>query len=165
MRLRDWLLRQLVPGLLAAAMVLLATLFVAGEIIETRLVRQGRYAAVLLAEDSLTLTGVVSDPKKLDATLKFLGAVTAAYINFELIPVNEARTFTVIFEALDDAITVDRFVYRGKTLIITGHAPDAKTGEAFRRRLEAQDYLVTVDYHAYTTVSDNVRFQVTCGLQ
>jgi Tfp pilus assembly protein PilN len=159
----QWL-RSFASGLLAAALILLSTLLLAQRVEASTFFRQSRFVSAVLSQDSTSLTGILSDPQKLDASAKFLGAVTTAYLNFEMIPVNEARTFTVIFESLDSDIAIESFAYQGKTLIIAGEAPDEKTLEAFRQDLEDQAYFTAVGLHQYTTVEDRIRFEMACGL-
>jgi len=155
----------LLSGIIAASIILTSATAAAGLLKNTRLFRQGRFAAALFSEETMSLAGVLSEPKKLDATLKFFGAVTAAYINFEMIPVGEARTFIAVFESLESDIEIDKFTYRGKTLEITGRAPDAATAETFRDNLENYGNLIPVNFHTYTTVDDAVRFNMECFLQ
>jgi Tfp pilus assembly protein PilN len=159
----QWL-RSFASGLLVAALILLSTLLLAQRVVASTFFRQSRFVSAVLSQDSTSLTGILSDPQKLDASAKFLGAVTTAYLNFEMIPVNEARTFTAIFESLDSDIAIDNFTYQGKTLIIAGEAPDEKTLEAFRQDLEDQAYFTAVSLHQYTTVEDRIRFEMACGL-
>ena len=154
----------MLAGIIAAALVLLFAMSCADMVKNSRLLQQGRFAAAVFSQQPTGLAGVLSEPKKFDATLKFLGAVTTAYINFEMIPVGEARTFVAVFESLESDIEIDRFSYKGKTLEIIGIAPDAQTAEAFRLNLERQDVMLSVSYHAYTTVDDRVRFRVGCEL-
>jgi Tfp pilus assembly protein PilN len=163
MTARQWM-RHLAGGFLAGTLILLSTLFLAQQVLGSAFFRQSRFVSAVLSQDSTSLTSILSDPQKLDASAKFLGAVTTAYINFEMIPVNEARTFTVIFESLDSAITIESFAYQGKTLIIAGEAPDEKTLEDFRQDLEDKAYFTAVTLHQYTTVEDRIRFEMTCGL-
>jgi Tfp pilus assembly protein PilN len=160
---KQWL-RSFTSGLLAAALILLSTLFLAQQVVESTFFRRSRFVSAVLSQDSTSLTGILSDPQKLDASAKFLGAVTTAYINFEMIPVNEARTFTVIFESLPGDIAVDSFTYQGKTLLIAGEAPDEKILEDFRQDLTEQAYFTAVSLHQYTTVEDRIRFEMACGL-
>ncbi|MCL2056890.1 MAG: PilN domain-containing protein [Oscillospiraceae bacterium] len=155
---------DILAGALAAALVLLSSAAVADIVKGTRLFRQGRFAAAVFSQQSMSLAGVAAEPEKLDAALKFLGAVTAAYINFEMIPVGEARTFAAVFQSLESGIAVEQFSYKGKTLEITGISPDNATSERFRRNLERQGYLLSVSYHAYVTVDDDVRFSIECAL-
>jgi hypothetical protein len=163
MTAKQWL-RHLAGGVLSAALILLSTLLLAQQVAGSAFFRRSRFVTTVLSQDSMSLTGILSDPQKLSASVKFLGAVTAAYINFEMIPVNEARTFTVIFESLDSAVIIENFVYQGKTLIIAGETPDTQTLEDFRQDLTDQAYFTAVSLHQYTTVEDRIRFEMACDL-
>lgn len=157
-------LKHTAAGAVTAAVILLSTILAARQVLGSTLFLQSRFVTTILSQDSISLAGVLTEPNKLDAGVKFLGAVTTAYINFEMIPVNEAKTFTVIFECLGDDITIESFHYQGKTLAISGEAPDTDSYEAFREALKEKDYFQSIRAHEYITVEDRVRFDLECGL-
>lgn len=161
----DLIRRSIIGALCALAfslIILFGTMFASDRVLNSTLFRQSRFATTILSEDSMSLVSIMEDPGKVDVFFKFIGAVTTAYINFEMIPVNEAKTFVVIFESLDNSISIESFVYHGKKLFVTGIAPSQSTCDAFRDELEKRRYFESVSIHQYTTVDDNIRFELVC---
>lgn len=148
-----------------AALVLVSTMTAAEAVSNSKFFRQSKFVTTLLSSDSTSLTTIVTNPKTLDAFTKFLGAVTTAYINFEMIPVNEANTFIAVFESLNEAIEIESFTYHGKSLTITGTATGRTEYFRFYRALEATEHFASVNGHQYITVDDNVRFEIECAAE
>ncbi|MDL2234205.1 hypothetical protein LJC63_11600 [Ruminococcaceae bacterium OttesenSCG-928-L11] len=155
--------QSLIAAMLAALLILLGTGGLAKRAAESTLLMQSRFARTVLAQDSMNPIRMVTEPQKLNVLLKFIGAVTTAYINFEMIPVNEAQTFVVLFESAGDDIAIESFAYHGKKLLVTGTAPTAEACERFRDALEDKRYFSSVALHQYTTTDDEIRFEMECA--
>jgi hypothetical protein len=130
---------------------------------KSTLYRQSRFVTSVLSQDSTSFTDIITQPQKLDVLIKFIGAVTTAYINFEMIPVNEVHTFVTIYESLNDAISIESFTYHGKSLTIVGTATDRSDYFKFENALRDQAYFDSVSAHQYITTDDTIRFEIECG--
>jgi hypothetical protein len=126
--------RAALAAVAAAAGILLAAGLLAGALKKSELYSQSRFLSTLLSEDAVELRDFATDRENLSTLVKFVGAVTEAYIDFELIPVGEADAFAAVFESRPRAVRIVRFEYRGKDLSIFGTAPDeAQYGEFVAR--------------------------------
>jgi hypothetical protein len=155
--------RNPLTGLASAGIVLMATLLAATPLRGSDIFRQSRFVTALIAHESVEAGNLLTNSRNLDLFTKFLGAVTAAYINFEMIPVNEAGTFVAVFESLGADIAVEGFAYHGKTLVITGSAPGEAEAEAFRAALEAQGHFSAVSAILSPQDEGGVGFEISCA--
>lgn len=153
---------QLVTALLAAGIILLCSMLLVQRVENSSLYRQGRFVGSVLSQESVGAGEILGNTKSIRMTVKFAAAVTSAYINFELIPVNEASTFVVIFESVNDGINVELFEYRRKNLVIDGYADTQEAFEAFLGNLRHRDYFDSVSGDSYLTTEDTVRFRIVC---
>lgn len=152
-------------AVIAAAAVLFSTLLLSIPVSNSAFFQKSRFVRMILATDSVGISGLVANTAHVDVLIKFLGAVTTAYINFERIPVNEASTFAAIFESLtevDGTIGIESFSYQGRAIIITGTADTEQACEAFLAGLSEQKHFSAVSGHKYTTTEDNIRFEIEC---
>jgi len=153
---------DIIAALLISAAILPGAFFTAGRILDSRLIMQSRYARILLSQDdSYGITDMITNPKRYDAFLKFIGAVTAAYVNFEMIPLNEAKTFAVIFESMGGDIAIEDFEYQNNMLTITGTAPDVEAAGIFRDALRERGYFASVFMRRYEA-EDGAGFEIEC---
>ena len=68
-----------------------STMILALKIVESSVYRQSKVVSMLVQQESIGITGLLEDTHGIEMLLKFAGALTSAYINFELIPLNESR--------------------------------------------------------------------------
>jgi hypothetical protein len=127
--------RGLFSALAIGLAILLLTGFLAGELRQSGLYSGSRFLSVILSQDTMELRELVSDRENVETLLQFVGAVTAAYIDFELIPLGEADTFSVVFQSRPPGVRIDSFAYHGEDLSIFGTAPGGAEYDAFVRGL------------------------------
>ncbi len=154
---------QITGAIVTALIVLLCSTLLAQQVAKTRFYQQSRFFTGLFRQDSVGVTEMFSQGKNMDLLLKFAGAVTTAYINFELIPVNEAKTFTAIFESVNDRITIQQFTYQRKDLSILGNAQDKEAYALFLEKLKQTEHFSSVSGHTYIALDDSIQFQILCA--
>lgn len=131
------------------------------EVKSSAVYRQSRVLTMLLSQEPVGIAGMLEDTRNIDMTVKFAGALTAAYINFELIPVNEAATFVAVFESLPEGVDIEGFEYHRKDLHITGVADE--TGyDAFISNLRGRDYFSSVTGQILGDQDGVTRFGIIC---
>jgi len=151
-------------GLIAAALVMLSMDFAAAHVRRSRTFLQSRFAALLFSEGPLHISQVLTDQENISMFIHFLGAVTAAYINFDMIPVNEAQTFAVLFESRPGAVRIEDFAYQGKLLTIDGTAADERVAILFLQTLEERAYFRSLSGETRIMSDGVVRFEIVCAL-
>lgn len=151
-----------IAALLLAAAILLGAVLAAQGVSGSSWYRQSKIIGSIVSQESFGVSELVSDRRHVDVLLKFVSAVANAYVSFELIPVNEGTTFAAVFESIGPVITVERFDYQRRDLIITGLSPDRSGYYEFLRRLRSKPAFSGVSGHYYITVDDEVRFEIQC---
>jgi len=154
---------QTVTALLLAAAILLATILMAWRVQDSALYRQSTVIRSIFSQESVGMGELLGQRKNIQMLAKFVGAVTTAYINFELIPVNEAATFAAVFQSVGEDITVDRFEYQRRNLEIDGTALSVEGYQRFVESLRVQNHFDSVSGDYYITTDDTVRFTVICA--
>ena len=149
-------------ALFAAAAVLLGTLFLAGQAEKSRLYLQSRMLGVIAKQDQVKVVSLLTDAEKRGALTKFIGALTSAYINFELIPYNEGQTFAAVFQSLEDGVHVEQFEYKRRDFLIRGWALTPEAYDAFAFKLSQSAGFSSVTGHKYLAVDDTIRFEIWC---
>lgn len=130
-------------ALLLAAGVLAGSAVGANALRESTLVTQSQVLRAVLSEQSVGVVSFLQDGRRMDMLRSFIRAVTEAYVNFELIPVNEGKTFAAIFTSLPEGVTVEQFVYHRRDLEIIGWAtPEGY--ESFVSNLEDTRYFYQI---------------------
>lgn len=152
-------------ALLSAGLVLFGATFAAQQVLSSKLYTQSRLIRRIVQQEQIQLADMASNRRNLDLLLQFAGAVTSAYIDFELIPINEANTFAVIFDSLPGNIEITHFDYQRKDLIIEGISPDPESVEAFRAALEESAYFAQVNGEVQGSDTNNMPFRIECIAQ
>lgn len=155
--------KDAVIAVLLIAAVIYSTMLLALEIAGSSIYRQSRIVSMLVQQDTVGISGLLEDRRNLDMLIKFAGALTAAYINFELIPVGEAPTFAAVFESLPEGVNIDGFEYRRKDLRIDGVAAAKPNYEAFLAGLKGREHFASVSGRYYDSTDGMVRFQIICA--
>lgn len=155
---------QSLTALLLAAAVLLGSTLLAHRVQRSELYRQSRIVRLLVSQDGVGVGAILQERANVQLLLKFAGAVTSAYINFDLIPVHEADTFSALFESLDPEITVDSFAYQGKSLTVDGSAETQQGYERFVENLRSRDYFASVSGDSYLSTDNAVKFRIVLVL-
>lgn len=158
-------LSGVISGLALAAAVLLGTTFGANALLKSEIYSKSRLVTMIVSQDNVGIVELVQDSRNLDMMLKFVGALTSAYINFELIPVNEVGTFAAVFESVQGEVTIEKFEYHRKNLSIHGSTPTRQAYEDFVERLRDTEYFQQVTGHEYTAVDDSIQFELECDSQ
>lgn len=159
---KDHLLASIV-ALALVAVIFLSTTHAARLVLNSEIYGKSRLISRIVAQDSVGVVNIVADRRNIDMLLKFVGAITSAYIDFELIPLNEAGTFAVVFESAVDLVEIEKFSYHRKDLTIEGTAADEESYADFLQRLSESDYFENVAGHYYITTGDTIRFQIDCA--
>jgi len=155
---------QTLTALLLAAAVLLGSMLLARQVENSELYRQSRIVRLVVSQDTVGLADILRDRGNVQMLLKFAGAVTSAYINFELIPLHEADTFAALFQSLDPQITVSAFSYQGRSLTVDGAADTERGYERFVENLRQQGYFASVSGDYYIATDDTVQFRIVLVL-
>ena len=151
-------------ALLLAAIIFGSMHLLANTVKNSGVYRQSRVISLLISQDSVGLGGMVTDTRNLPTLLKFTGALTSAYIDFELIPLNEINTFAVVWESMPEGLEIERFRYRGHNLSIYGVAPTRASYREFVTALRGHNYFDSVSEQSYLTTDDTVRFELECAV-
>lgn len=149
-------------ALLAAGGVLLGTAFAANALRQSDLYGKSRMISMIVAQEQINITDMAGNKRNLDMMSKFIGALTSAYINFEMIPVGEAGTFAVVFETLPAGVTIENFEYHRKNLRIAGVAAAQQDYDSFLEGLREKEYFEGVSGHYYLTTENTIRFTLDC---
>ncbi len=149
------------------AVILISTIIFSSTLLAIKAVnstfyRQSRIVSMLVQQDPVNIKKIVFDPQNIEVVVKFAGALTKAYINFELIPLNEASTFVAIFESMNDNIDIKDLEYRRKDLIITGTAETQADYLRFLQTLRDRKYFKDAMGNVYKNTSDKFSFEVIC---
>jgi len=142
-----------------SAVILISSTAAAGFVEKSRLSQQSRILRAVIDAESVGLWEMIFDRQNLIMLTNFVVAVADAYIHFELIPLNEAETFAVIFDSLNDGTAVDGFEYSGRNLTIHGVSESERDFRDFLENLERKDYFGETEIVSADGV-DVVRFLV-----
>lgn len=156
-----------ITALLLAAALLFGGILLARRLTESPFYRQSQiissiFSGVEATEESPGWSAMLTDARKRNVLMKFAGALANAYVSFELIPINEAETFTAIYESLGDSVEIEEFSYHRKNLTIRGFAADEAGYDGFVADLKASGRFEQVSGHGYTATDDSVRFEIEC---
>lgn len=154
--------RSLVAAVALAGCVLLASTYAADRIRSSELYSKSRLISMIVTQGQVGIADVAGNKRNVDMMLKFVGALTSAYIDFELIPVGEVGTFAAVFESAPPEILIDKFEYHRKNLTITGSAPDQESYETFLHDLRETRRFEGVTGHYYLDTDDRIRFELEC---
>jgi len=151
-------------ALTIAAAILLGTHFAAAWITNSRIYLNSMLLVSITDRDEgVSMFSIITDAQKRDMTARFIGALTNAYIHFELIPHNEAQTFTAVFQSLGEGIHISEFEYRRHDLLIRGSADTPEAYEAFIKRLISTGHFISVTGSAQPTQNGGVVFEIWCA--
>ena len=153
---------QIITAATLAAGILLTSVLLAGRVASSSLFLQSKLVGSVFSQESVGFADMLNRRENVRMLFKFAGAVTAAYINFELIPVHEADTFAAVFEGINDDVTVDKFEYQRKNLIIDGTALTREGYGQFVEALRDEGYFTSVSADEYITTEDTIRFRMIC---
>lgn len=146
--------------------IMLGGVMVSRQFRESRIYRQSMIIGSIYNEtgsDSLPgWSGLLTDPRSRNALIKFAGAVASAYVTFELIPVNEAETFAVIYESMPTDMEIGGFAYHRRDLTITGTAAGLPVYLEFLDKLREREYFLNVTGSYIETTGNAVRFEIGC---
>jgi hypothetical protein len=145
-----------------ALLVLLGTLFLAQQATQTEFYMQSQILRSIFArQESADTSGMLTQKNQREAMFQFAGAVTTAYIDFELIPVNEVDTFLAVVQEMNEGIEVESFAYHRKNLTIIGTAQTAEDYQNFLTRLQNVDYFEGVSGQDALSADGVVGFEIT----
>jgi hypothetical protein len=150
----------ILSALAIAAAILLLTGMLADGLRRSELYARSRFVSVLLSQDTMELRELVADRENVETLIQFVGAVTAAYIDFELIPVGEAGTFAAVFQSRPPAVQIDRFAYHGTDLSIFGAAPSEAEYDKFVRLLAETNYFESVSGQHDEAAEGEISFEI-----
>ncbi len=155
---------ETITALLLAAALLLGGILLSTQILESNLYRKSKIIRMLIAEpdQSPGMVGMLTDSRNRGVLMKFAGAMANGYVNFELIPVNEAETFSAVYESMGSVVEIEEFIYHRRNLVIVGTAPDEAYYREFVRRLRSKEHFEAVSGHYYLTTDDVIRFEIEC---
>lgn len=157
-------LAQVFTALALVLCILCGTILLSRQVESSTVYRQSLIIGSVFSQKSVGVGDVLKNSKNMEMLFKFAGAVTGAYINFELIPIYEADTFVAVFESANDNITVDAFTYHRKNLVIDGTAETGADYEAFAGALRDQGHFESVSGDHYTATDNTVKFKIVCVL-
>lgn len=152
----------LLLSLLVAATILFGSTWLAQSVRSSGIYNKSRLMSIILSQEEISFSDMAGSRRNANMMVKFVGALTSAYIDFEMIPVNEFDTFTAVFESMGSEIAIDRFAYQRKNLIIYGQADTQEAYQAFLSDLRETDQFDGVSGHDYLTTADTIRFEIAC---
>lgn len=153
-------LTDAIIAVIVIAAVIYTTMLLAGKVVSSSIYRQSRVVSMLVQQESFDIPGMLEDTRNIELVIKFAGALTTAYINFELIPVGEEATFVAVFESLNDNVDIEGFEYRRKDLSITGTAVTKADYESFLQTLRERNRFTSVEGSCYDSTKGGVRFEI-----
>lgn len=154
---------NVLTSLAAVFIIFCGTLYAAQQVVDSAVYRQSKLISMIVQQDSVGIASLVQDTRNIDLVVKFSGAIASAYINFELIPLNEASTFVAVFESVPDSVTVESFEYRRHNLVIYGYADSVADYNEFIGALRQRDYFDTISGHWYDSTHGGLRFEIECS--
>ena len=156
-------LTDVFTAILLCAIIIFASVFCVQSLVNSRLYRQSKAVSMLVRQEPLEFPDLLeNNARGISLVVRFSGALAAAYINFEFIPLNEASTFMVILENLPDGVNISGFEYAGRDLRITGEAGEESDLNGFVDALEESGTFSSVNFNHYEAVNGNTRFEVLC---
>ncbi|MGI6403792.1 MAG: hypothetical protein ACOX0K_06200 [Oscillospiraceae bacterium] len=155
---------ETLTALLLAAALLLGGMLLSAQVLESNFYRKSQIIRLLTQDpqQSPGMVGMLTDSRNRAVLMKFAGAVANGYVNFELIPVNEAETFSAVYQSLGPVVEVEEFIYHRRNLVIVGTAPDEAYYRELLRRLRSKEHFEAVTGHYYLTTDDIIRFEIEC---
>lgn len=153
---------SLVTAALIAALILLSTNVAADRFRSGDFYNKSRLISMIVSREEIGIADIAGNKRNVDMLLKFVGALTSAYIDFEMIPVGEVGTFAAVFESVPQDVVIDKFEYHRKNLTITGNALSPEAYEDFLETLRDTDYFESVSGHYYLSTGDTIRFELEC---
>lgn len=157
-------LSETLTALLLAAALLLGGVLLSNQVQQSSLYRQSKIIRSIISdsEQSPGMMGMLTDAKSRGVLLKFAEAMADGYVNFELIPVNEAETFAAVYESMGSMVEIEEFFYHRRNLVVVGTTSDEAYYREFLRRLRGREHFEAVAGHYYLTTDDAIRFEVEC---
>jgi len=159
--------RDCAVALLLTAVMSLSGIFLSGRALSSvqnsAIYRQSQIIGSVFSQQDVGFTDIVTNPTGRGLLLKFAEALANAYVNFELIPYNEVRTFTVVYQSLAPAVEIENFAYQRRDLIITGSAVHENGYLEFLHSLRSQGHFGQVTGSFHTTAESYVRFEIKCA--
>jgi hypothetical protein len=153
-------------ALTIAASILLGTHLTAAWITNSRIYLNSMLLVSITDRDEgVSMFRVITDTEKRDMTARFIGALTNAYLRFELLPHTEAQTFAAVFQSLGEGIHISEFEYKRHDLLIRGNADTAEAYEAFLRQLSETGHFASVSGHTRPAYGGGVVFEIWCASQ
>ena len=155
----------------AGALALVVALAAGGTLLSGKLLRdiqasdvyrQSQVISSVFSQEDVGVTKILTDPKAGRTLLKFTGALADAYLHFELIPLGEEKTFSVVYGSLGPGVEVDSFAYRGRNLTITGNAQSKAQYHAFLEKIRGQRHFAQVRGSVHAVSKGEVSFSVEC---
>lgn len=154
-------LSETITAILLISAVISVSAFLSLEVKSSALYRQSRVLSMLIRQEPAGIAGVLKDTRNIDMAVKFAGALTTAYINFELIPLGEAATFAAVFESIPEGVDIESFEYRRKDLYITVSAGDADY-LAFISGLRDQEHFSSVTGKRLVSGDGKAMYEIVC---
>lgn len=160
-RAKNWVgALALIVGLAAGGALLSGKLL--RDIQASDVYRQSKVIGSIFSQEDVGVTKILTDPKARRTMLKFTGALADAYLHFELIPLGEEKTFSVVYGSLGPAVEVDTFTYHGRNLTITGRAESEADYQAFLEKLRKHHHFAQVHGSGDATPEGAFVFAVEC---
>ena len=153
--------KSIAVALLLAMAILLGTWFSAEKLKQSAIYTQGRLFGNIMTQNSAELLPMLQSREKREAAVKFIEAVTTAYLDFELIPYNESDTLSLILGSLDTEIHIKSFEYRRRDLIIIGLADTPEDYWRFIERLSKTERFSDISGE-YAGKGEGVAFTIEC---
>lgn len=150
---------------ITAMAILLGTTVLADAFRSSQIYNKSRIIRMIVTQDQINITDMAGNKRNVDMMLKFVGALTSAYINFEMIPVGEVSTFVSVFESIPSDVTITKFEYHRKNLHITGMASNEESYTSFLQSLRDTEHFASVSGHFYLSTDNHIQFQMECLAQ
>ena len=153
---------SVISALAAMTAVLLITCLLALGARNSRIYQHGVVLGFIARQEQVSLLALVTNPEKRSVMTKFIGATTAAYLDFEMLPYGGAQTFTAVFSSLGEGIAIEGFEYRRRDLMISGFADSPEAFDGFISRLEEAGHFASVVGYEYPEEQDKIPFEIWC---
>ena len=155
-------LSSALAAILAVTVILSVTATAAQAVLKSRIYHQSRIFSTIASQEQVDIIDVISGGETRNILVKFVAAVTNAYMNFEMIPYNEGQVFVTVFQSIPSNVHIEQFAYRRRNLIIKGISASKDDYNSLMRSLRNSEYFQNVTGHSYLAVDDTVHFEAEC---
>lgn len=154
--------KRILAGVLTALVLLIGANWAAHQLRASEVYHRSRIISTIVAREEVDFIDMAGSRRNADMMFKFIGALTSAYIDFELIPLGEVDTFVAVFRSMPSGAAVEKFAYHRKNLTITGSVSEMEEYSRMIRALRATDYFESVTGVCSRADDGELHFELQC---